>query len=76
MVLFLLAIQRDTSVEADAPYPRFRLAFALELGQTLPDVDERLLEQVVYLVGVLREHIAHGVNGVLVFPDQLFKFGF
>jgi hypothetical protein len=43
----------------------------LEILEAFPQVDQHLLKEVGYLVFVLGEHIAHGVNGALVFSDEL-----
>ncbi len=63
---FLLALGGEASVEADAPNPGLQVALPLKRVEASPQVDERLLEQVVGLVVVFREEIAHGVNRVFV----------
>ena len=52
------------------------VAALLKRGQALPLVDEHLLEQVGYLVLVVGEHVAYGVNRAAVLPDHSFKFMF
>ena len=41
-----------------------------------PKVDEHLLEEVVHLVVVLREHVANGVDSALVLADGLGELSF
>ena len=63
---FLLALGGEAGVEANAPNPSFHVALPLERVEAPPKVDERLLEQVVHLVLILREEVAHGEDGVFV----------
>ena len=63
---FLLALGGEAGVEADTPNPGLHVALPLERVEASPQVDERLLEQVVHLVLILREEVAHRVNGVFV----------
>ena len=63
---FLLALDGEAGVEADTPNPCLHVALPLERVEASPQVDERLLEQVVHLVLILREEVAHRVNGVFV----------
>ena len=73
---FLLALGGEAGVEANAPNPSFHVALPLERVEAPPKVDERLLEQVVHLVLVLREEVAHRVNGVFVPFHEVRKFSF
>ena len=50
---FLLALGSEAGVEADAPNPSLHVALPLECAEASPQIDERLLEQVVHLVLVL-----------------------
>ena len=74
---FLFALGGEAGVEADTPNPSLHVALPLERVEASPKVDERLLKQVVHLVLVLREEVAHGEDGVFVrFHDvgKLFFF--
>ena len=73
---FLLALGGEAGVEADAPNPSLHVALPLERVEAPPQVDERLLEQVVHLVLVLREEVAHGEDGVFVCLHDVRKFRF
>ena len=73
---FLLAFSGEAGVEADAPDPGLYFALPLERVEAPPQIDERLLEQVVHLVLVLREEVAHRVYGVFVPFHEVRKFSF
>ena len=72
----LLALLRDAGVQRHAVDPRFHIAAVLESLKAPPQVDDRLLKEVVHLVGIFREHVAHSVDGALVLLDGLCKFAF
>ena len=73
---FLLPVLRDTSVEGHAVNPRLDVAAVLEPVESPPEVDKGFLEQVIHLVGIFGEHVAHGVDGALVVRDGLRKLFF
>jgi len=50
---FLFPFECEAGVQADAPDPRLHVAFALKAVESAPQVDERLLKQVVHLILVL-----------------------
>ena len=58
---FLLPVLRDTGIQGDAIDPRFDVGSLLEPFETLPQVYQHLLKEVFHLVGILREHVAHGI---------------
>ena len=71
-----LAVHGDTGVQGHLVNPRLQVALALKGSKTLPQLDERLLEEVIDLVLVLGEHVANGVDGALVLADDARKIGF
>lgn len=60
--------------KAHAVYPRAHVAAPLEASHAPPQVDGHLLEEVGHLVGILREHVAHGVYRGAGLSDELLKF--
>ena len=76
LAALLLAVDGDTGVQGHLVNPCLQVALALKRGTTLPQLDERFLEEVIDLLLVLGKHIAHGVDGALVLADDACKFGF
>ncbi len=60
--------------KAHAIYPRAHVAAPPEAAHAPPQVDGHLLEEVGRLVGILREHAAHGVCRGAVLGDEPLKF--
>ena len=60
--------------KAHAVYPRAHVAAPLEAAHAPPQVDEHLPEEVGHLVGILREHVAHGVYRGAGLSDEPLKF--
>ena len=71
---FLVGV--EAAVERNPVNPRPDIGLRAERIVTLPEPDQYLLEEVVDLVRVLREHVAHRVDGALVLPDQLGEYLF
>ena len=68
---FLLSLLQKTCVQGHPLDPRADLTFFAKTIDAFPHVDQRLLEEVVHFVFVMREHVAHRVDGTLMFPHQL-----
>ena len=68
---FLFLVSVETAVERDTVNPGPDIGFRAERIVSLPEPDQYLLEEVVNLIRVLREHVAHRVDGALMLPDQL-----
>ena len=66
----------ETAVQRDTVNPGPDVGFRAEGVVPLPEPDQNLLEEVVNLIRVLREHVAHRIDGALVFPDQLGEYLF
>lgn len=60
--------------KAHAIYPRAHVAAPPEAAHAPPQVDGHLLEEVGRLVGILREHAAHGVYRGAGLGDEPLKF--
>ena len=71
-----LPVERDAGVEGDAVNPCPDVAAMSEAIVAFPKVDEHLLEEVVHLVVVFREHVANGVDSALVFAYGLGELSF
>jgi len=76
LAALFFAVDRDTGVQAHSVNPCTQVALALKGVVPLPQLDEHLLEEVVYFLLVVREHVAHGVDGALLFPDYAREVGF
>ena len=72
----LLAVDGDTGVQGHLVDPCLQVALAAEGLKPLPQFDKSLLEEVIDLLLVLREHVAHCVDGALVLTDDARKFSF
>ena len=62
----LLLVVIDAVVEADAIDPRLDITFPLKGIKSLPESDQDLLEQVIYLIFILGEHIADRIDCPLI----------
>ena len=71
LAALFLAVYAYAGVEAHTVEPRAYVAASLKLGEAAPQVDEYLLKEVVHLVIVFGEHVAHGVYRGLVLPHEL-----
>ena len=71
---FLVGV--EAAVERNPVNPGPDIGLRAERIVALPEPDQNLLEEVVDLVRVLREHVAHRVDGALVLPDQLGEYLF
>ena len=68
-----LPVDADAGVKTHSVDPRLDVAAMLEALETTPQVDQCFLEEVVDFVGVLREHVTHGVNRASMLLDGLRK---
>ena len=63
-------------IHSHAVNPCAQFALMAERFKTFPKVYKRLLKEVAHLVFIVREHVAHRVNGALMLPDHPREFLF
>ena len=68
-----LSVVRDTGVQGYTVNPRADVTTVLEALEAAPKVYQHLLKEVVHLVFVLREHVAHRKDSVFLFLQRFFK---
>ena len=71
---FLVGI--EAAVERNPVNPGPDIGLRAERIVALPEPDQNLLEEVINLIRVLREHVAHRVDSALMLPDHLGEYLF